>query len=178
MKNNIENYLDAVREEIETRERRKTEFASLIVKKRSELDELQNLIDDALSEDNLEKVEQLTIRKAGLEAYVRTLEERKNLTMTPAQKKEYTQKGSELYRNMANDIKAADEKDFVKAKALIDELVNLTAPGAKRADLANSALNLWTTNLSTIDGASFVRVNSKLETLHKQCVSLQEILNK
>lgn len=165
MKDIIEQYAEETRNILDTRKKRKEEYARLLEQKRAEIDEISTLIDDALSEDNLEKVEQLTIRKTGLETFLRTLEERRGAQESAAQKAEYQRRGSEVYHGLISGLNETDTKDYEKALEHIRAAKELTQKGKSRKDRAQNVVTTWTSSISTIDGSSSVGITTKLADL-------------
>lgn len=165
MRDIIEQYEEETRSIIDTRKRRREEYSKLLEEKRAEIEEITSLIDDALSEDNLEKVEQLTIRKTGLETFLRTLEERRGAQESAAQKAEYQRKGSEVYHGLVKDLNDTDTKDYEKALEHLRAAKELTQKGKSRKDRAQNVVNTWTSSISTIDGSSSIGITTKLADL-------------
>lgn len=168
MKDFIEQFENEVNSVLALRKKRREEYSQLLVSKKEEIEAITKDIDEALSEDNLEKVEQLTIRKAGLETFLRTLEERRGALDSPTQKREYERKGSEMYHALAESLKLADEKELEKCKAHLYEAFKIAKEGASRCERAQGVLSKWTNNLSTIDNASSVSISSELKRLYEQ----------
>ena len=168
MRDIIEQYEEETRNILDTRKKRREEYSQLLENKRAEIEEITSLIDDALSEDNLEKVEQLTIRKTGLETFLRTLEERRGAQDSANQKAEYQRRGSEVYHGLVKGLNDTDAKDYEKALEHIRAAKELTKNGKTRRDRAQNVVNAWTSKISTIDGASSVSVESNLAKLDRE----------
>lgn len=168
MRDIIEQYEEETRNILDTRKKRREEYSQLLENKRAEIEEITSLIDDALSEDNLEKVEQLTIRKTGLETFLRTLEERRGAQDSAAQKAEYQRKGSIVYHGLVNGLNEADSKDYEKALEHLRAAKELSQKGKNRKDRAQNVVNTWTSSISTIDGSSAVGITTKLADLDEQ----------
>ena len=172
MKDIVTKYEEKVKEMAATRERRKAELAALVEKKSAEIEEVSLLIDDAMSEDNLQKVEELTIRKAGLEMYLKTLKERVPQTITAAQRAEFERQGSEIYHAMAEELKEASEKDKAQALEYLHKAFELSKTGAEQTDKANAVLAFWILHFSSIDNASSVSIDSKIKKIHENIKSI------
>ena len=168
MKDFIEQYEQEVTDILQTKERKRAEYLKFKEEKRAEIAEVSSLIDDALSEDNLEKVEQLTIRKTGLEMFLKTLEERNANAESPAQKKQNEERGSSLYHGLISGLKDADVKELEECKALLEKALKIAENGATRRNRAQAVVSKWTSKISTIDGAGVVSIDTELNDLYNK----------
>lgn len=165
MKDFIEQYEQEVKDILQTKKRKKEEYEKFKAEKRAEIEQITSLIDDALSEDNLQKVEELTIRKTGLETFLRTLEERNAAIDSPAQKQKYAARGSEIYHDLVNGLNDTDAKDYEKAIEYLRAAKELSQKGKNRRDRAQNVVSTWTSSMSRIDGAEVVAISTKLADL-------------
>lgn len=174
MKDLMEKYELEAKEIITSRENLKKEYDNLIVTKEAELEQISRDIDNALSEDNLQKVEELTIRKTGLEMFVKLLKEKKGTGISEKAQKEFELQGSTFYHNMVSELSAAEEKELAKAYDYIFKAMEIVEPLAKMYARGQSALYLWTTNISTIDGAASVSIKGKSTDVYNHIKRLIE----